>query len=382
MASLRRKTNTRYWIACYTDASGVQRQSSTKELSRPKAMKIAERFEAAYQQKMTEAQARKVIADIYETVRGEKLHHATTRTFLTGWLASKEHEIANGSRKRYTNAVDKLIGFLGPRADTDIAYVEKKDILALRDQTAEALTASTANTDIKILRIAFTQAVNDGLRLDNPAKAIKALKIRKEPGEPSRRPFTEDELKKLHAVLTGEWLGIVLFGLYTGQRLGDIATLHWSTVKIDQQLIDFQTGKTDRHIENFIAASLFEWLQTTPADKRKGPIFPIASAAKIDADGDSRRLSAQFHALLVKAGLAEKRSKKNTGRGHSVKRKVSELSFHSLRHTLNSMLKKLGVPEAVVRDIIGHDSELVSRAYTHIDSASKKAAMEKLPKLL
>jgi integrase len=381
MASLRRKTNTRYWIACFTDANGIQRQVSTKEISRAKAQKIAEKFESAWRGKMTEAQARKVLADIYETVRGEKLLHATTRTFLTNWLSSKAHEMANGSLKRYQNAVDKLLDYLGPRADTDIAYVDKKDLLTLRDQTAAALTASTANTDLKILRIAFTQAVNDGLRLDNPAKAIKALRIRKEPGEPSRRPFTDDELKKLQAVLTGEWLGMFLFGLYTGQRLGDIATLHWNKVDLGQRLIDFRTSKTDRLIVNFLADPLFDWLQATPEDKRKGPIFPQASQEKFDANGESRRLSAKFYAWLVKAGLAEKRSKKNTGRGHSVKRKVSELSFHSLRHTLNSWLKKLGVPEAVVRDIIGHDSELVSRAYTHIDSASKQAAMEKLPKL-
>jgi hypothetical protein len=51
---------------------------------------------------------------------------------------------------------------------------------------------------------------------------------------------------------------------------------------------------------------------------------------------------AQFYTLLVKAGLAKKRSKKNTGRGHSVKRTVSELTFHSLRHNTTSWLKRAG----------------------------------------
>jgi integrase len=83
----------------------------------------------------------------------------------------------------------------------------------------------------------------------------------------------------------------------------------------------------------------------------------------------------------VKAGLADKRSKKNTGRGHSVKRTVSELTFHSLRHNTTSWLKKAGVPESVVRDIIGHESELVSRDYTHVDDDSNRDAIRRLPNI-
>ncbi len=96
----------------------------------------------------------------------------------------------------------------------------------------------------------------------------------------------------------------------------------------------------------------------------------------------SGRLSKQFHELLVTAGLAEARSKdKNSGRGHSVRRTVSELSFHSLRHNTTSWLKRAGVPESVVRDIIGHESELVSREYTHMDDETKRKAILKLPVL-
>ena len=111
-------------------------------------------------------------------------------------------------------------------------------------------------------------------------------------------------------------------------------------------------------------------------------VFPKASAEKQSAKGESRRLSAQFHELLVKAGLAEARPKdKNSGKGHSVKRTVSQLTFHSLRHNTTSWLKKAGVPESVVRDIIGHESELVSRQYTHVDDETKRKAISNLPVL-
>jgi len=103
---------------------------------------------------------------------------------------------------------------------------------------------------------------------------------------------------------------------------------------------------------------------------------------KRETDGDSRRLSAQFHEILVEAGLAEARPKdKNSGRGHSVKRTVSELSFHSLRQNITPWLKRAGVPESVVRDIIGHESELGRRESTHLDDATKRQANRKLPQI-
>lgn len=380
MASLRKKPNSRYWIACFTDGDGIQRQRSTQATDRTTAQGMAQKYEAAYAMKLTEAQARKVVSDIYEGLHGEKLYHATTRKFLTDWLDTKKVEMSTGSHKRYKNAVDKLLVFLDERAERDIAYVHKRDISALRDKTAADLSASTANTDLKILRVAFRQAVVDGMRLDNPAGAVSTLDDRREPDAPERRPFDEPELRKLLAVATGEWEGLVLGGLYTGQRLGDLATLNGRKVNLADELIKFRSQKTGRDMVIPIAPPFLAYLKKHFPKNLDDPIFPKSAKMKRDADGESRLLSAQFHDLLVKANLGKPRPKdKNSGKGHSVKRTVSELSFHSLRHNTTSWLKRAGVPESVVRDIIGHESELVSREYTHLDDATKRQAILKLP---
>lgn len=380
MASLWKHPKSQFWTACFTDQNGRQLKRSTKLTDRNKAMLMAQKFEAAYKMKLTEAQARKVVSDIYEQLHGEQLYHATTRKFFTEWMENKKSETSPGTHKRYQNAVDKLLNLLGDRADRDIAYVHKRDLAELRDKTAAALTVSTANTDLKILRVAFHQAVIDGLRLDNPGSAVRTLEDRKESDTPERRPFSEAELRKLLSVAEGEWEGLVLGGLYTGQRLGDLASLTGRKVDLADELIKFRSQKTGRDMVIPIAAPLLAYLKKHfPKDLDK-PIFPQAHAERDEADGESRRLSAQFHALLVKAKLAKARSKdKNSGRGHSVKRTVSELTFHSLRHNTTTWLKRAGVPESVVRDIIGHESELVSRNYTHVDDATKRKALRNLP---
>jgi hypothetical protein len=163
---------------------------------RAKAFAMAQKFEASYSMKLTEAQARKVVSDIYEQIHGEQLYHATTRKFFTDWIDGKKSELSAGSHKRYQNAVDKLLEFLAERADRDIAYVHKRDLTELRDKTAAALTVSTANTDLKILRVAFRQAVIDGLRLDNPASAVRTLDDRKNADATERRPFTLESIRQ------------------------------------------------------------------------------------------------------------------------------------------------------------------------------------------
>jgi integrase len=83
--------------------------------------------------------------------------------------------------------------------------------------------------------------------------------------------------------------------------------------------------------------------------------------------------------ILVAAGLAAPRSHKATGRGRYVSRAVSELSFHSLRHSAVTFLKAAGASDALARAIVGHESEAVSRAYTHLDTEHMRDAVSKLP---
>jgi hypothetical protein len=46
-----------------------------------------------------------------------------------------------------------------------------------------------------------------------------------------------------------------------------------------------------------------------------------------------------------------------------------------------TLLKASGVSDAVAREIIGHESAAVSRTYSHIDVATLRAAIDKLPDL-
>jgi site-specific recombinase XerD len=77
--------------------------------------------------------------------------------------------------------------------------------------------------------------------------------------------------------------------------------------------------------------------------------------------------------------LIERKKHRSTGKGRDSRRTASGMSFHYLRHTATSLLKNAGVSDVVAREIIGHDSEAISRIYTHIEASTLRKAVGALP---
>ncbi len=177
-----------------------------------------------------------------------------------------------------------------------------------------------------------------------------------------------------------EWRSLVLFGLYTGARLSDLAALTWQAVDLVNGMLTFETRKTDRSMSIPLTRTLRQHLEKMAGDDPKAPLHPRAHAILMK-QGRVSMLSRQFGEILAQAGLAPARTHAavKDGPGRSGRRAPSEVSFHALRHTAVSLLKNAGVSDAVARDIAGHESEAISRIYTHIEDATKREALDKLP---
>ena len=383
MASLRRLPNSPYWIACFTLPDGRRTQRSTKTVDRQEAKRIANKFEDASDDgaegRLTEVQARKVIADIFAISNRNTLPSSTIKDFMISWLKRKELEATEKTYQRYKTVVNHLLSFLGPKANFDIGHLTSKEITGFRDDLAGRLTVGTVNISLKILRTALAQARRDGIVDVNEAQRVSILKNRT---TGRRRPFTLEELKKILENANQEWRGMILMGLYTGLRLSDLATLTWLNVDLQRRELTVATAKTGRRQILPLAKPVFDYLGSIPSgDKPDEPLFPETYAARQRSQYGGT-LSNQFYQVLVAAGLAKKRTHESQEKGRGVKRELNALSFHSLRHTATSLLKNAGVSDVVARDIIGHESEAVSRNYTHIDMETKRKAVDAMPDVL
>ena len=373
-----------FWYCAFTLPGGRRAFRSTKERDRRRAQDICRKWEVASQEanrgRLTESASRKVIADIYELANGERLPSSTVEAFFASWLAGKRDEIQGSSYQTYVEVVAGFLGHLGERRSLDIGRIAKSEISSYRDSFMKrGLSPGTANKGLKIIRSAFTQAQRDGILSENPALLLKGVK--KARGGDRRRAFTVPELEQILSVANDEWRGIILTGLYTGQRLGDIVGLTWGNVDLSRGELRVVTQKTDRQQILPIAKPLVRLLEKLPAsDDPRQPLFPKAFGVKART-GRVGTLSNQVFEVMAAAGLVKPRSHQSRGDGRDAKRTASELCFHCLRHTATSLLKNAGISPAIVQEFVGHESKAVSQNYTHIETETLRKAAECLPDL-
>ncbi len=178
---------------------------------------------------------------------------------------------------------------------------------------------------------------------------------------------------------------MVLFGLYTGQRLGDLARLTWRSVDLEKNEIRFVARKTGKSTIIPIAKHLRRHIENLPmGDDLEQPLHPEASRI-VTKEGKVGTLSRQFYEILAQAGLVEKRPHRKSPKGEKKqigRRPSSGISFHALRHTATSLLKNAGVSPAIVQEFIGHDSPEINRIYTHMEIETLKGAADLLPDIV
>ena len=358
MASLVKAPTSKYWIAAFRDSSGKQHRRTTRESDRKRAQVVADQYERVAQAKGNAQRVRQILSEFFRDHYGEDLPFISFRKYALDWLATRKAETAVGTCQRYHGAVQKFLAFLGSDADKSLEDISRAQIAAFRDARIRESATRTANGDLRIVKSIFKSARRDGRLFQDPSEGLKPAKHR---DVFERRPFTIDELRSVLALADSEWQSLIKFGLYTGQRLGDLALLIWSQIDLEREEIHLTDRKTGKQLLIPIAAPLREHiLSMASSDNPLAAVHPRSRAIVTRKDCKVAQLSDQFGELLSNAGLRPRRNHQAGGR--SGKRAGFNLSFHSLRHTAVSLLKDAGVPDAVVMALVGHNSAAMSPA--------------------
>jgi integrase len=374
-----RRPKTPYWIAAYTDQFGRRRKRSTKKTSEKEARKILngwlKAIEAARDGCLTEARAREIIGEIYrEASKGKKLYTPTVEEYLADWLKAEEPTGSENTYIKKEQAVRLFLESLGDRKFLSLEAITEADIVKLRDELRDAgRRAATVNGLVrKILAQPFRAAHKKGLIRIDPVAGMKAVRG----DHVEKHVFTAEQVQRLISKATGDWKGMVIAGFYTGARLGDLANLTWDDVDLEKKLITFLQEKTGKKVPIPIADALQDYLLTLPLkDEPKSPVFPTLSGK---TSAGKSGLSMAFGRLMANAGIDQGVIRE---RGAGVSRKVSGLSFHSLRHSFNSILANAGVPQELRMKLTGHSSTEMNAIYSHHELSVIRGALEHLPRL-
>ena len=380
-----------FWICCYTSATGQRLKKSTKTRIKPLkgekrkdgsqktvADKKAEAWEVclgierteshAKNGTLTEQQAKKIIGEILERTTGEPLHNYKVRDWFAHWLDMKEQVRSGKTMDRYRQVIRDFIASLGHRANLALMHITPKDVLTYRNLIVAAKkTARTANLSVKVVSAALNAAQRQGYIPSNPATAIETLPVQSE----GRTTFTPAQVSKLVLEANGDWRGAILLAYYTGARLGDVANMRWEAIDWRNKVIRFTPRKTQRLLEIPLHRDLERELLKR-AGIGKAVMFPALAGKDT---GGRHGLSGRFAALMEKAGIEPKRTQASGGR------RLSNLSFHSLRHSFNSAMANAGIAQEIRQKLTGHTSAETNKLYTHHELEPLRAAVASVPSL-
>jgi integrase len=382
MASLWKRTHpkskSKYWTACWRDSQGKQHRASTKKTDRKEALKIAEEYEAAALGNKTLQQIQETLIRLHEQATGSKVPRYTVADYVEEWLKGKSVSTKPSTLTFYKNATAKFTEFLQDRATKPLLLISKQDVTSFRNDLASKVSAKTANHGLKCIKMVFKSAKRDGAISEDPSEFVDT--VRKEQGV-KKQAFSIDQLRSIFTVADEEWRSMIYFGLYTGQRLADIANLTWSNIDKARGELRLTTRKTGKVLILPLATPLLARIKKLPSSSDPGaPLHPNAYAI-LQKEGKSGSLSNHFADLLAAAGLREKKSHKKSQDRTLNRRIVEPLSFHSLRRTATTFMHEAGIPQAVVQAMIGHDSAAVHELYVSVGSDALKKAAEALPEL-
>jgi integrase len=229
--------------------------------------------------------------------------------------------------------------------------------------TEKGLKASTANLQLRTFKLMMAEAVRTKLLKDNPCSVVKELRVT----ETEREILTVEEVRKLFPNdWSAVWESVMDYKMHrlaacTGLRIGELRGLRGGVVFDDYICVSGQYG-----VFGFVP-------HTKTKHNRNIPITPVMRGELEDlirANGEGYvfsedggkspltiyRIYRQFGNALERIGIGQEEKRKRN------------LSFHSWRHFLNTLLRMSNVADSKVQKITGHRTMKMTEHYTHFDT--------------
>ena len=285
----------------------------------------------------------------------------------------------------YKSTLEDFIRFVGKSA-TDFAQISETHTMAFADHLRTLqISVSTHNRKIIRLRKIFT-TLQEYREDDNPF-AIKVI-LRKEREEQDivvrRLAFTREQEEQIKQVLDDPKYKIInkpeikvvfYIGMYTGQRLKDCVLLQWQNVDLQHKRIMVKQFKTGKDVSIPIAPPLYNVLLDAKERQIDSYVSPSVAQRYKQENKQGKCIGdglVNIDVMRVIRWIGVETSVAVEGR----KKKTTVLGFHSLRHSFASFCAEAGIPKAVVVSILGADSSIIDRFYTHVGEEAQQAAMD------
>jgi len=180
---------------------------------------------------------------------------------------------------------------------------------------------------------------------------------------PNRRLMNKAEIRVVYHI-----------GMFTGQRLKDCVLMQWQNVDLERRQIFVKQFKTGKEVTIPIAPELYAALQEALAWKVDAYVCPKTAARYNQTNEAGKNVGnnlVDLDVLRVIRWIGVEPSVSIPGRT----KKVTVYGFHSLRHSFASFCAAANVSKAALLSILGTDSEIADKYYTHVGDAAQQQAI-------
>ncbi|QMU19304.1 tyrosine-type recombinase/integrase [Gordonia rubripertincta] len=325
----------------------------------------------------------------------------TVEAWLTEWLTIAKKDVKPTTLGAYRSAVNaQLIPRIGTKK---LGKLTPRDVRSLIDGISTDRSTGTALNCYWVLSKALDVAKNDGLININPCERVNPPKALRQ----SRGTHDLDQVKRLLSYLsehgdpdlTARWC----LALFTGARQAECLGLEWDRVDFNLGLVDYSwtlqwLKLADRYKKLPTDVYPREAFDVDPGFDFR-PVWRTACLIPPKTEGSRRvvpmvqplLLALQQHRQALDTGLVWTREGgkpyrkiDDSNRWHATLEaaNVPDLTLHSARHTVATLLQAGGVPEAVRMSIMGHSTAAMARNYAHVDQALTRDALSQLDSML
>ena len=223
-------------------------------------------------------------------------------------------------------------------ADIRITTLTSNDIAKFRDERLKTVSGTTVVKDLFLISHAIKTAQREwGFKLaTNPVDNVNKPPVNK----PRDRRLEEGEEERLFQTCkqsSNHWfLPLVQVAIETGMRRGELLSLTWDNVHLDNSWVRLPITKNGDSRDVPLSPKARDILKALPRDI-SGKVFPI-----------------HFEALKSLWQRGVRRAD------------LQDLHFHDLRHEATSRFFELGLNVVEVAAITGHKDLKMLQRYTHL----------------
>ena len=269
-----------------------------------------------------------------------------------GDFSQKYMEYAKTNKRswlRDEQMLKHLHGYFGTQRD--LSGITPVDIEGYKLKRRAKVSGATVNRELALLKRMFNLAITWDFFFDlNPVRKVKFFKE----FNTGARIVSPEEEEKLIRNAAPFMQDLIQFGLNTGLRIGEIFSLRWSSVDMHKGILNILAQKTGKTRVVPLNTEARRVLETWAMGKKNDFVFYNHETGKPFVD-----LKTGFALACRKAA-------------------ITDVSWHTLRHTFASRLLDRGVDIVTVQQLLGHSTVTVTMRYTHTNLDSKRAAVAKL----